>query len=32
MGFWGHRIAKAGDLEGSIKTWLAPDAVIGIIS
>jgi pyruvate dehydrogenase (quinone) len=23
MGLWGHRVEKAGDLEGSIKTWLA---------
>src|SRR4051795_2941835 len=23
MGLWGHRVAKAGELEDSIKTWLA---------
>jgi pyruvate dehydrogenase (quinone) len=23
MGLWGHRVAKAGDLEETIKTWLA---------
>ena len=23
MGLWGHSVAKAGDLEESIKTWLA---------
>jgi len=23
MGFWGHRVAKAGELENAIKTWLA---------
>src|SRR3954452_1199686 len=23
MGLWGHRVSKAGDLEGSVQAWLA---------